>query len=55
MNLLGIPALVVLLFESADTSGNLPLMLCFLVRLVTFILGMNRGVSDATVALGRYV
>ena len=55
VNLLGIPALVILLFTEEDPSGSLPLMLCLFVRIVTIILGITRSVSDTTVALGRYV
>ena len=55
VNLLGIPALVILLFTEEDPSGSLPLMLCLFVRIVTIILGISRSVSDTTVALGRYV
>ena len=55
INLLGIPALAMLVFQAADPPESLAYITCFLVRMVTIILGTNRMLSEPTVALGRYV
>ena len=55
INLLGIPALALLVFQAADPPESMGYITCFLVRMVTIILGTNRMLSEPTVALGRYV
>ena len=55
INLLGIPALAMLVFQAADPPEGMAYITCFLVRMLTIILGTNRMLSEPTVALGRYV
>ena len=54
INLLGIPALAMLVFQAAVPPESMGYITCFLVRMVTIILGTNRVLSEPTVALGRY-
>ena len=55
INILGIPALAMLVFHAADPSESMSYVTCFLVRIVTIILATNRMLSEPTLALGRYV
>ena len=56
INLLGIPAMAVLVFVHAVyPSENMSYITCFLVRMATLLLATNRMLSEPTVVLGRYV
>ena len=55
MNILGIPALAMLVFHGADPSESMSYVTCLLVRIVTIILATNHMLSQPTLALGRYV
>ena len=55
INILGIPALAMLVFHAADPSESMSYVTCLLVRIVTIILETNRMLSEPTLALGRYV
>ena len=56
INLLGIPAMAVLVFVHAvDLSENLSYITCFFVSMVILLLETNRMLSRPAVALGRYV